>query len=209
MIGPLVVAGIVVSAQNLQLLLELGVSDSKQLSAKKREALYPEILSLASSHHIIKVPPYLIDRAVRSTSACYKLNHLEAQTMAKVIEQLKPDKAFVDAADVVAQRFGEYIKQCLAMPQPLIISEHKADKNYGVVAAASIVAKVIRDREICQLQTTYGDFGSGYLNDGKTLGFLRRLLAEGQGVYPSCVRKSWAPARRLRAEYGSEQKVLG
>ncbi|MCL2358604.1 ribonuclease HII [Candidatus Bathycorpusculum sp.] len=208
-IGPLVVAGIVVSADNLQLLLELGVKDSKCLSAKKREALYPEILKLVKSHHIIKVPPYLIDRAVRSTRTLYKLNHLEAQTMAKVIQELSPDKAFVDAADVLPKRFGEYIKECLAMPYPVIVSEHKADKNYGVVAAASIVAKVERDGEIRRLQERYGEFGSGYLTDERTLGFLRRLLDEGSGFYPSCVRKSWEPARKLKEAYGSKQKTLG
>jgi len=208
-IGPLVVAGIVVLEENLQLLLELGVNDSKKLSAKKRESLYPEILRLVKSHHVIKVPPYLIDRAVNSTRTLYKLNHLEAHTMAKVIQELEPDKAFVDAADVVPQRFGDYIKVYLGRPQqPIIVSEHKADKNYGVVAAASIIAKVERDGEIERLQEKYGDFGSGYLGDKRTLSLLRRLLSEGRGVYPSCVRKSWEPARRLYAEYGLAQKKL-
>ncbi|MCL2476513.1 ribonuclease HII [Candidatus Bathycorpusculum sp.] len=209
-IGPLVVAGVVVLEENLPGLLELGVADSKMLSAKRRETLYPEILRLVKSHHVIKVPPYLIDRAVNSTRVLYKLNHLEAHTMAKVIQELGPDKAFVDAADVVAQRFGNYIREFLVMAQqPIIVSEHKADRNYAVVAAASIIAKVERDLEIQRLQEKYGDFGSGYLGDGRTLVFLRRLLAEGHGVYPSCVRKSWEPARRVRAEYGSSQKLLG
>ncbi|MDR1992535.1 MAG: ribonuclease HII [Nitrososphaerota archaeon] len=208
-IGPLVVVGITVSEENLSALLGLGVRDSKQLSIKKREALYPEILNLAQSHHIIKVSPALIDRAVCSTKAFYKLNRLEAQTMAKIIQKLSPDKAFVDAADVLPDRFGEYIKEGLSSPQPTIVSEHKADRNYSVVAAASIVAKIVRDGEIHRLHAKYGDFGSGYLADDRTLFFLRRLLDEGGGVYPSCVRKSWAPARRVKAEYGSKQQTLG
>ncbi|MDR0372648.1 MAG: ribonuclease HII [Nitrososphaerota archaeon] len=207
-IGPLVVVGIAVSDENLWSLLALGVRDSKRLSVKKREALYPEILKLVHRHHIIKVPPYLIDRAVRSTKTLYKLNRLEAQTMAKVIQELSPDKAFVDAADVLPNRFGEYIKECLPLSRPLIVSEHKADRNYGVVAAASIIAKVERDGEIHRLQEKYGDFGSGYLADERSMAFLRRLLDEGGGFYPSCVRKSWEPARRAKEEYGAKQQTL-
>ena len=206
-IGPLVVAGVAVKSENLQPLAELGVKDSKLLSAKKREALYPQILKLTHSHHVIKVLPYLIDKAVRSTKTLYKLNRLEAQTMAKIIEELKPDEAYVDAADVIQKRFGEHIQECLTI-QPKIISEHKADRNYPVVSAASIIAKVERDAEIKKLQIKYGDFGSGYLTDDKTMGFLKQLLDEHGGNYPSCVRKSWEPARRAKAEYGTEQKTL-
>jgi ribonuclease HII len=206
-IGPLVVAGVAVPTENLQLLLELGVKDSKLLSHKKREALYPEILKLTQSHHIIKVPPYIIDRAVRSTRTLYKLNRLEAQTMAKIIQELKPDKTFVDAADVMQERFGRHIQEYLTN-QTMIISEHRADRNYGVVAAASIIAKVERDAEILKLQEKYGDFGSGYLTDDKTMIFLKQLLVEHGGFYPGCVRKSWAPARRAKAEHGVEQKTL-
>lgn len=206
-IGPLVVAGIAVKDENLPLLMELGVRDSKRLTPKKREALYPEILKLCARHQIIKVPPYIIDRAVRCTKPLHKLNRLEAQTMAKIIAELQPDKVFVDAADVLQERFGAHIQECLTK-QPIIVSEHNADKNYIVVSAASVIAKVARDEEIVRLHGKYGDFGSGYLADDKTVGFLRYLLTEGDGFYPSCVRKSWAPARRIRAEFGVLQKTL-
>ena len=206
-IGPLVVAGVAVKSENLQLLINLGVKDSKLLTPKKREALYPEILKLCALHHIIKVPPYIIDKAVRNIRTLHKLNRLEARTMAKIIEMLQPDKAFVDAADVVHERFGEHIQECLTK-KTVIVSEHKADRNYIVVSAASVIAKVERDGEIHRLHEKYGDFGSGYLTDDKTLGFLRRLLDEGSGFYPGCVRKSWEPARRVKAEYGTEQKTL-
>lgn len=207
-IGPLVVAGVAVKSENLPLLSELGVKDSKQLTAKKREALYPEIIKLTHSYHTIKVLPYLIDKAVRSTKTLYKLNRLEAQTMAKIIEELKPDEAYVDAADVVQERFGEHIKECLTI-KPAIISRHKADKTYPVVSAASIIAKVERDREIEVIKEKYGDCGTGYLADERTTVFLKRMLQENNGDYPRCVRKSWEPARRAKAEHNSTQKTLG
>jgi ribonuclease HII len=206
-IGPMVVAGVCVRSENLQLLAELGVKDSKLLTPKKREALYPEILKLVSDCQVIKVLPYVIDKAVRSKRTLYKLNRLEAQTMAKIIQELKPDEAYVDAADVRQERFGEHIKECLKV-QTTIISKHKADRTFPVVSAASIIAKVVRDREIETLKVTYGDFGSGYLTDDKTMGFLKRLLGENGGNYPSCVRKSWEPARRAKSEHGSQQRTL-
>jgi ribonuclease HII len=206
-IGPLVVAGVAMQAENLPQLVALGVKDSKLLTAKKREALYPEILKLTHQHHIIKVLPYRIDKAVRSTKPLHKLNRLEAQTMAQIIEHLKPDQAYVDAADVVAERFGVHIQECLSF-KPSIVSQHKADRAFPVVSAASVLAKVERDREIALLKDKYGDFGSGYLADEKTVRFLRQVLVEHGGCYPSCVRKSWEPARRALAEFGFAQKKL-
>ncbi len=206
-VGPLVVAGVAVEKDNISRLMELGVKDSKLLTPKKREALYPEILKLSHSYHTIKVLPYIIDKAVRCTRTLYKLNRLEAQTMAKIIEQLKPDEAYVDAADVLEQRFGEHISECLTV-KTSIISKHKADRTYPVVSAASIIAKVERDREIEGLKQKYGDFGSGYLTDDKTTDFLKQLLQTHGGTYPSCIRKSWEPARRAKAEYGTLQKTL-
>ena len=205
-IGPLVVAGVAVQTENLPLLAELGVKDSKLLTAKKREALYPEIIKIAQNHHIIRVPPAQIDKVVRSSRVLHKLNRLEAQTMAKIIDVLKPTEAYVDAADVLEQRFGSHISECLRY-KTKIVSEHKADRTYPVVSAASIIAKVERDSEITKLKVKYGDFGTGYLTDDKTMVFLKRLL-EKDGDYPSCIRKSWKPAQKAKSELGTMQKTL-
>jgi len=205
-IGPLVVAGVAMQTETLPLLTELGVKDSKLLSAKKREALYPQIIKLTQNHHIIKILPAQIDEVVRSSRKLHKLNRLEAQTMAKIIEVLKPDEAYVDAADVLEQRFGYHISECLKI-KTKIVSQHKADRNFPVVSAASIIAKVERDSEIAKLKVKYGDFGSGYLTDDKTMAFLRKLLGT-SGEYPSCVRKSWKPAKRAKSEFGTMQQKL-
>src|SRR5208283_1162885 len=83
-IGPLVVAGVMVKAENLPFLSELGVKDSKLLTAKKREDFYPEIIRLAENYQIIKVLPLEIDKAVESARRLHKLNRLEAHTMAQI-----------------------------------------------------------------------------------------------------------------------------
>jgi len=205
-IGPLVVAGIAVKVETLPLLSELGVKDSKLLTPQKREELYPEIIRLTEKYQTIKVLPYQIDKAVESARKLHKLNRLEAQTMAQVIEALKPDEVYVDAADTVEHRFRNHIQECLKI-RTRIISKHKADRIFPVVSAASIIAKVERDREIASLRLEYGDFGSGYLTDQKTMSFLKRLL-EKNGEYPSFVRKSWKPAKRAKNEKGTLQKKL-
>ncbi len=205
-IGPLVVAGVMLKEEKLPELTRLGVKDSKLLSAKKREELSVEIARLAEKHVTVKLLPPEIDRAVESRRKLHKLNRLEAQTMAKIIEALKPDVAFVDAADVVEERFKQHIQQELSF-KVKIVAEHKADKTYAVVSAASIIAKVERDREIASLAGAYGDFGSGYLADSRTMRFLRQWL-QAHDDYPDCVRKSWKPAKQVKNEMSSVQRKL-
>lgn len=205
-IGPLVVAGILISEERLPVLTRLGVKDSKLLSAKKREALVVEIERLIEKRVVVKLLPVEIDRVVQSGRKLHKLNRLEAQTMAKIIEALKPDEAFVDAADVVEERFKHHIQENLAF-KAKIVAEHKADRTYPVVSAASIIAKVERDREIAALKSEYGDFGSGYLADSRTVRFLKQWL-QTHSEYPECVRKSWKPARQAKNEKGTVQRKL-
>ena len=205
-VGPLVVAGVMMKAENLSILTELGVKDSKLLTAEKRELLYPVILQLVEKYHTIKVMPLQIDKVVESFRRLHKLNRLEAQTMAQIIEFLKPDEAYIDAADTVEHRFGNHVKECLKT-KTRIISKHKADKIYPIVSAASIIAKVERDREVASLRLEHGDFGSGYLTDEKTMVFLKELLEKNKD-YPDFVRKSWKPAKRAKSENGFLQQKL-
>ena len=205
-IGPLVVAGVLVKEENLPVLRQLGVKDSKLLSPKKREALFNEISRLAEKHHVVKLLPSEIDLAVECKRKLHKLNRLEAQTMTQIINALKPDEAYVDAADVVEERFKQHIQEGLTV-KAKITSRHKADKIYPVVSAASIIAKVERDKEIEALKGVYGDFGSGYLADKKTLLFLRQWM-QTHSEYPSCVRQSWKTAKQVKNEKGSVQKKL-
>jgi ribonuclease HII len=126
--------------------------------------------------------------------------------MAKVIEHLSPNEAYVDAADILEERFATHISECLTV-KPKIISRHKADQLYPIVSAASIIAKVERDREIELLKNAFGDFGSGYLHDKKTKTFLVEWLKT-NNEYPSCVRKSWEPAKKALRERDTKQQKL-
>lgn len=205
-IGPLVIAGVLVKEEDLAALAALGVKDSKLLTAKKREALAPQIISLAQKHVVLKVSPQEIDRAVECQRRLHKLNRLEAQTMGQIVTALEPNVAYVDAADVVEQRFGQHILEASTF-KTQIISEHKADKTYPVVSAASIIAKVERDSAVAALRSQFGDFGTGYLTDPKTTQFLTQWLRANRN-YPDCVRKSWKPAKQAKSEQGTTQQKL-
>ncbi|MEM2546048.1 MAG: ribonuclease HII, partial [Candidatus Bathyarchaeia archaeon] len=81
------------------------------------------------------------------------------------------------------------------------------DRKYPVVSAASIIAKVERDKEIAELRARYGDFGCGYPTDPATIRFLKHCL-EKFGEYPDFVRKSWKPAKRVKREDTFQQKLI-
>jgi ribonuclease HII len=205
-IGPLVIAGVVIDVEEAYRLKSLGVKDSKMLSPTNRLKLAPEIKRIVESYHVIQLSPVEIDQVVETGKKLNRLNRLEARAMAKVITALKPDAAYVDASDVLPERFGQHIAEEVPFSVK-IISEHRADKTYPVVSAASIVAKVERDNAIEELKKKYGDLGSGYLSDPKTIKFLEGWI-KGYGSFPNFVRKSWKPAKKLTAIYGSSQKRL-
>ena len=205
-IGPLVVAGVLLDEKDLPKLMDLGVRDSKRLSPDRREELAAEIKHLALKCHVEMLPPAEIDRVVETGKKLHKLNRLEAQTMAKVITILRPDVTYVDASDVFADRFKQHIAENLTF-KVQIISEHKADAKYPIVSAASIIAKVERDGALSALQERYGNMGCGYPTDPNTIKFLERWIRT-FGSYPDFVRKSWKPAKRLKKETEAEQTKL-
>lgn len=205
-IGPLVIAGVSLEKKDSHKLVDIGVKDSKLLSPQKRETLAKQIRELAVNCHVVHLSPAEIDHIVETGKRLHKLNRFEAQTMARVITILKPDIVYVDASDVNAARFGEHIAENLDF-NPEIVSEHKADLNYPIVSAASIIAKVERDREISRLQKKHGNMGCGYPSDPKTIQFLCDWISK-FGSYPDFVRKSWKTSKKIKRESDSRQTKL-
>lgn len=189
MLGPLVIAGISLKKSNVSKLTRLGVKDSKQLTPKLREELYEKIVSLVDNYYVTKISPKLIDASVKK----HELNHLEAKYMAKVILKLNPDKSYVDSCDVNPNRFGKEISKLSNNKK--IHSYHHADSRFVVVSAASIIAKVTRDRELKKLRKNY-DLGSGYPSDTKTIDFVK-LYYQTNHLLPVFVRKSWKPTQKI------------
>lgn len=188
-IGPLVVAGIVIDEPHSEALAEWGVRDSKQLTPRQREKMDVKIRQLALQVELSEISADTIDTQRRSK---HNMNELETQWMVEILQRLRWDVAYIDAVDVDAARFGRAIQSHFAPPRS-VVSEHKADSTYPVVSAASIVAKVRRDQRITELHQVYGDFGSGYPSDPKTVRFLQEWIAH-HDAFPDVVRKTWETA---------------
>ena len=100
------------------------------------------------------------------------MNKLEELKMAEILIELKPNTIYIDAVDVNEDRFRESILKLLDYTPEEIISKHRADDLFPIVSAASIIAKDKRDSLIEKMKEKYGDFGSGYPSDRKTIGLL-------------------------------------
>lgn len=195
LLGPLIVAGVSVDRTGSKKIRELGVKDSKLLSAKKRESLFPEIMKVADHVNWAAIPPSEIDKVVLTGRRLRKLNYLEAVYFARVIDRLYARKVTVDASDVIPERFRDDIAGNLESTCK-IVAVHKADRDNPVVSAASIVAKVVRDREVELLRKVDGDFGSGYPSDPVTRSFFADWMKKGI-PFPAYVRQSWKTWMRI------------
>lgn len=195
-IGPMVLAVAVVSSEKEDVLHELGARDSKLIPEPERERLYPlmkQNLSHFATYHL-SAPE--MDALMERDS----LNEIEAMKIGSLLNDLptKPELVYVDSPDPLASNFARRIENYLSY-KPKIIAEHKADVNYPIVSAASILAKVERDEVIKNLQKQYdsfGDIGSGYSHDERTINFLKKYLNMHQ-VLPECARQKWGTNVRL------------
>ena len=135
--GPVVVAGVIMPKDSM---IE-GVNDSKKVSEKKREKLYDLILEEAISYSVAIIGQDVIDN----------INILNAtkQGVTEVVDGLdiKPDLILVDALQHINTRGIPY--------EPII----KGDTKCYNIAAASIIAKVTRDRIMRQWDEIYPQYG--------------------------------------------------
>ena len=211
-IGPLVIAGVALDESKIPKLQELGVKDSKMLAPARRKILYRQIRKLAEKVVYKRIQPDAIDKVVLSGQKLFRLNYLEAKTMARVLLKLRYDLAFVDCCDTNQKRFGVQISDLMTRIKGIQIglgeinpfleklhSEHHADRNHLVVSAASIVAKVTRDACIERLSKTYGNIGSGYPSDPVTISYLQKSY-ETSSTFPPITRESWLTIKRMRRE---------
>lgn len=194
-VGPLVVAGVSIRPDRLGELRELGVRDSKKLSPRRRETLYPKILRLCDRVSSVSISPAEIDHTVTNGVRLRKLNFLEAVYFARVVEKLGASTVTVDASDVLPERFRDYVQERVPTGTR-VLAAHKADRDYPAVSAASIVAKVRRDRLVARLRKKHGEFGSGYPSDPATRTFFGDVILRGDPL-PYYVRKSWKTWSRL------------
>jgi len=197
-IGPLIIAGVLIDEKESEKLTKGGIKDSKLILKKKREQLFKKIKK-DFKYKIIKVEPKEIDDIILNSN--HNLNDLEAMKAAEIINELKPDKAIVDCPSPNTSKWNKQLKSMLDFDIELI-TENKADENYPVVGAASILAKVTRDNEIEKIKKKYGDVGPGYPSNEIT----KKFVKENFDKHPEIFRKSWATFKNAKKE--KEQSKL-
>ncbi len=130
------------------------------------------------------------------------MNWLEAHKTALIINEVNPEKVFIDSPSPNKTAYSNYIKKLLKNKNIELIVEHKAESKFLTVAAASIIAKVNRDREVEQLEKKYGNIGPGYSSNEIT----QKFVKENWNKHPELFRKSWITWKNHKI--AKEQKRL-
>lgn len=188
-IGPLVVCGVLTENENE--FKSIGLKDSKKLTQARRKELAERIKEISETH-LVKIEPDKLDELMKNST----INEILEDCYSEIIERLKPDLVYVDSPDVKPERLEEKLKKRTGRN---VKATHKADEIYPVVSAASIIAKVERDKEIEKLKKIIGDFGSGYASDERTIKFLKEYFRKNR-KYPPFVRKSWKTLNRIQQQ---------
>ena len=196
-IGPLVMGGVIIDQDLLPKLEEQGVKDSKQIPPKKREDLSKIIKNNCVKFKIIEITAKTIDS--KKINENINLNMVELEAIVNILNDIKPKIAYIDCPDIKPDRFkSRILKRIKYQPKPDIIVEHKADENYVVVGAASILAKVRRDKIIQELNELHQDkIGTGYPSDPKTRSFLENFYKKHK-YFPDFVRTTWDTCKKIR-----------
>ena len=197
-LGPMVIAAVGCTSE--EIFADLTIRDSKLVPALERERLAAIIRKRCRVTTVI-IDAQEIDR-IRTEMT---LNTCVARAHAEAINKLAPATAYVDACDVNPLRYAEMVRANLAKDCE-IVSEHHADSTYRIVSAASIIAKVTRDKAIKKLAKEYGVIGSGYPSDPTTVSYLSSYIDEHRHP-PPIARKSWKTVTAMIGK--KEQSSLG
>lgn len=172
--GPLVIAAVILPRDTFI----AGLNDSKQISAAKRDKLYDEIIAKAVAIEVNIVSVSNIDK--------YNIYAATQRGMAQVLEHLpvQPQVALIDAMPVTAKNI-----ECV----PIV----HGDALSASIAAASIIAKVTRDRIMERLDTLFPDYGFAH-NKGYGSGAHMQAIAEFGAT--KWHRRSYEPVKSMQLE---------
>ncbi|MFW5973926.1 MAG: ribonuclease HII [Natrialbaceae archaeon] len=165
------------------------VGDSKGIPSARRQELDGAIREAAEAVEVVEITVERIDDPETDMNELTVAGHGEA--LAGVVEAEL--SGYADAGDTNAVRFERRVSERLDTAVDLR-AEHGADESYPIVGAASILAKVARERHVEALAAEYGPVGSGYPSDPETRDFLESFVAE-HGELPACARESWQTSR--------------
>ncbi|MFA6022487.1 MAG: ribonuclease HII [Candidatus Pacearchaeota archaeon] len=202
-IGPMVLAGCLMTKEVEKEFLKMGVRDSKTLLPRRREKLAEEIKLRVTAFETVIIPVSEIDG---QDNDGLNLNQREAIASAQIINKLNKEiknadkiQAVIDCPSTNIPAWKEYVEKFLiGRANVTVVCEHKADANHVAVSAASIIAKTTRDREIENLKKEIGvDFGSGYSSDPVTRKFVYEQYDKfkDKGIF----RESWGTIKKHKS----------
>lgn len=164
-IGPLVVCCASCGRNDSRTLRKLASRDSKQLTPSQREEIFAELRKFCTFRWT-EISASELNQMMRKAS----LNDIEAKAMADLIKKSGDCDVMIDMPDRYAWTFRRRMER---FGVKRFEAEHKADEKHPIVAAASICAKVVRDRKVAEIRSHTCDFGSGYPGDGRTRAALK------------------------------------
>ena len=193
-LGPMVAAAVRADEADLP----SGIDDSKQLSPATRESIATQLHE--SPVITVGVGSVTTDEIDDPETDMNSLT-VAAQVRALGDVATDGDHALVDAGDVSESRFARRVQDGVtdAGIDIAVDAKHGADNSSRLVGAASIIAKVRRDKRIAAHNEEYdADIGSGYPSDQTTRAFLTDYV-DHHGDLPACARASWATAEDVLA----------
>lgn len=203
-IGSMFVAGVVIREDKIQALRKFGIKNSKLLTKHMRNAMFNIVKAYAEKIYVREVKPEVIDKININNILLGEFLNIIRNALEEFNKKIK--LIIIDLPSMSPDK----VKQAIMLLgfKGRIVVEHFADKKYVAVSAASIVAKTYREKHIGELKKIYGDFGSGYPSDVKTVSWIKDFYRK-EGYLPSIVRKSWKTIREIAPTEYTEKKEKG
>lgn len=197
-IGPLVLSSVLLDDESEKELHNQGVKDSKQLSPEQRFRLYDLVLEKTLRSCSLHISSLTIDKQRQLGLSMNRIEENHIFTLLKKYTEDPVDEVVIDA--FVSKQNRLYKEVCKLFPEAVVKCEFHADATYPVVAAASIIAKVERDRAMESLSEELGrDIGTGYPHDDLSTSYIRDFVKE-HGKAPAIARTSWMTTQRILEE---------
>lgn len=167
------------------------LTDSKKLTEKKREALFPLIEQTASAYQLVKISASLIDQLNILQATLLGMKQAVAAVMAEIL-QTYPNATFSVMVD------GNKLPVLMDLPHFDTITHQQAivkgDGKHACISGASVLAKVTRDRDMLALAKLHPEYGIDKHKGYPTVAHLKAI--EQYGILP-IHRQSFAPVKAV------------
>lgn len=189
-LGPMVVAAVEWSENLTDSIKSRGLplNDSKKLASEDR-IKSAQFIRDNTRIRVSSIPAWVFS-AKKVT-----IPQLEARVITAVLRNIEPSRVLSDALGN-GTKAHQWIRN--HWPDRSFVFESGADETYPAVSAASIIAKVARDRAIEVLKKEWGELGSGYPSDPSTRSWLNDWN-QSNDHWPAFVRTDWGTLNRLES----------